>query len=81
MFVPPKIWRPHAACRQDVHLLSEKTDSGVCPSERRSTLHTIADDEGTIYAEYIGIAERVRPDETTRRLLVVRVIPETGSDA
>ena len=51
------------------------------PSERRSTLHTIADDEGTIYAEYIGIAERVRPDETTRRLLVVRVIPETGSDA
>lgn len=51
------------------------------PSERRSTLHTIADDAGTIYAEYIGIAERVRPDETTRRLLVVRVIPETGGDA
>lgn len=43
------------------------------PPQRRQTLHILADDAGIVYAEWIGIADRVRPDESTRRLLVIYV--------
>ncbi len=46
------------------------------PAERRATLHTLADSEGMVFAEYIGAVDRVRVDETTRRLLVLEVVEE-----
>ncbi len=45
------------------------------PLHRRSTLHFLADEEGTIFAEGIGIADRVKPVAgETERLLVVQVM-------
>lgn len=43
---------------------------------QRSTLHFIEDEEGTIFAEKIGIAQRVAPDENTSRLLKITVVQE-----
>ena len=43
------------------------------PSELRSTLHFIEDEKGTIFAEAIGIADRVKPDENTVRLLEINI--------
>jgi tRNA(Ile)-lysidine synthase len=50
-------------------LINEKIPPGD-----RSTLHFIEDDEGTIFAERLGIAQRVAPDGDTRRLLTVTVV-------
>ena len=41
--------------------------------ENRSTLHFIEDEEGTIFAEGIGIADRVAPDKDTARFLKISV--------
>jgi tRNA(Ile)-lysidine synthase len=41
------------------------------PAEKRSTLHFIEDEEGTVFAEMIGIADRVVPDRNTVRFLKV----------
>ncbi|MBQ9899466.1 MAG: tRNA lysidine(34) synthetase TilS [Ruminococcus sp.] len=43
------------------------------PVSARTELHFIEDDEGLICAEGIGIAQRVAPDGSTRRLLAVYV--------
>lgn len=44
------------------------------PLSRRQTLHFLEDEEGTVYAEGIGIAERVKPvPDKTKRLLAVWV--------
>lgn len=40
------------------------------PADERGTLHFIEDEEGTIFAEKIGIAQRVVPDSGTRRLMI-----------
>ena len=48
------------------------------PQELRSRLCFIEDEEGTIYAEGLGIAQRTAPDESTRRLLRVSVINTTN---
>lgn len=39
------------------------------PASQRGTLHFIEDDEGTIFAENIGISQRVAPNSETKRLL------------
>ena len=41
--------------------------------ENRSSLHFIEDEEGTIFAEGIGIADRVVPDKNTVRFLKISV--------
>ena len=43
------------------------------PKEKRSTLHLLYDAAGVIYAEDIGVAERVRADAASERLLVVQI--------
>ena len=43
------------------------------PASQRRTLHFIGDAEGTVYAENIGIADRVKPDSSSRSLLIVYV--------
>ena len=49
-------------------LLNEKI-----PAQHRSKLYFIEDEDGTIYAERLGIADRVKPDGCTRKLLIVYV--------
>ncbi len=50
----------------------------VIPLSRRHTLHFLEDEEGLIYAEGIGISERVRPAlGETKKLLVVSVIHDS----
>lgn len=44
------------------------------PDSLRCSLHFIEDEEGTVLAENLGIAERVSPDENTKRLLKIYVI-------
>ena len=43
------------------------------PAAQRDTLHFIEDDESTIFAENIGISQRVAPDESTKRILRIYV--------
>jgi len=43
------------------------------PAQERPFLHFIEDECGTILAEGIGIADRVRPDGTTRRLMKITI--------
>jgi tRNA(Ile)-lysidine synthase len=44
------------------------------PLHRRQTLHFLADEAGTIFAEGIGIADRVKPEAgVTQQLLVVSI--------
>ncbi|MGN1480407.1 tRNA lysidine(34) synthetase TilS [Porcipelethomonas sp.] len=42
------------------------------PSDRRSTIHFLADDEGLIYAETFGVADRVKVTGETTRILSVK---------
>ena len=44
------------------------------PAEKRNDLLFAADDEGTILAEGIGIADRVAPDDDTARFLTISFI-------
>lgn len=44
------------------------------PREKRAYLHFIDDELGTIFAEELGIADRVAPDYDTKRLLKITVI-------
>lgn len=43
------------------------------PPQRRQTLHFLADEEGTIFAEFLGVAARVQPDAETTRLLQISI--------
>lgn len=43
------------------------------PAEERSSLCFIEDDEGIIYAEKIGIADRVKPDASTKKFMIVSI--------
>ena len=43
------------------------------PSAQRDALHFIEDEEGTIFAEDLGIAQRVAPDEMTKRFLRIHI--------
>ena len=44
------------------------------PPEERGTLHFIEDSEGTVFAEKLGIAQRVAPDGNTKRLFIISVV-------
>lgn len=72
--------RPYGAriqlCGRTFTSSLKKCIQASVPRERRSTLHTLMDDEGVVFAEYIGIAQRVRPDAATKRLLVLEVTAE-----
>lgn len=54
----------------------KKVIQAKVPQGRRKTLHILADDDGIVFAEYIGAADRAVPDENTRRLLVVEIREE-----
>lgn len=51
----------------------KKIINETIPVSLRNTLHFIEDEEGTIFGEKIGIADRVSPDETSSRLLKITV--------
>ena len=42
------------------------------PPDRRSVIHFLADDEGLIYAEAFGVADRVKVTGETTRILSVK---------
>lgn len=44
------------------------------PDSLRRSLHFIEDEAGTVFAENIGVAERVSPDNNTKRLLKIHVV-------
>lgn len=52
----------------------KKLINKTIPVSIRQTLHFIEDENGTIFGENIGIAQRVTPDENTRHLLKISVI-------
>lgn len=52
----------------------KKLINETVPVSMRQNLHFIEDQEGTVFAERIGIAQRVAPDKNTRRLLKITVI-------
>ena len=43
------------------------------PAPERRMLHVLYDDRGCIYCEAVGIAERVKPDANSRRILLLQV--------
>ncbi|MDE6102653.1 MAG: tRNA lysidine(34) synthetase TilS, partial [Ruminococcus sp.] len=49
-------------------LINEKVPSGL-----RDEIHFLEDEKGTVFAEYLGIAERVAPDCNTRKFLKISV--------
>lgn len=57
---------------RDFTISIKKRIQEVVPLRKRQTLHFLEDDEGIVYAEDIGIAERVKPVLCeTKRLLIV----------
>ncbi len=60
-------------CGRDFSSSVKKLINETVPPEKRSTLHFIEDSEGTVFAERIGIAQRVAPDPNTVRLLRISV--------
>lgn len=51
----------------------KKLINEIVPDDMRGSLHFIEDESGTVFAEYIGVAERAAPDENTRRFLKISV--------
>ena len=62
-----RIKLPHRGFDSSVKKLINET----VPKDMRAELHFIEDGEGTIFAECIGVAERVLPDAETERLLKI----------
>ena len=56
------------------HSSIKKIINEKIPHKERDTLHFIEDEEGTIFAEKIGIAQRVTPDGETKRLFIISVV-------
>ncbi len=54
----------------------KKIINETIPVSQRNSLHFIEDEEGTVFAEKIGIADRVAPDENTKRLLKIHILRE-----
>lgn len=54
----------------------KKIINETIPVSQRKTLHFIVDEEGTVFGEKIGIADRTAPDENTSRLLKITVVRE-----
>ena len=51
----------------------KKSINEKVPCQERPFLHFIEDEEGTIFAEKLGIADRVKPDKNSGRLLIITV--------
>ncbi len=51
----------------------KKLINSEVPAEQRAELHFLEDENGTIFAEKLGIAERVAPDDKTVRLLKISI--------
>lgn len=51
----------------------KKLINETVPAQFRQELHFIEDGLGTVFAEYIGIADRAAPDENTRNLLKITI--------
>ena len=62
-------------CGRDFTSSLKKLIQAKVPPQRRHTLHVLADDDGIVFAEFIGAAHRVSPDANTRRLLIIEVKP------
>ena len=60
-------------CRRSFTSSVKKLINETIAAEDRNILHFIEDEEGTIFAEGIGIADRVAPDKNTARLLKISV--------
>jgi len=43
------------------------------PADKREFLHFIEDEEGTVFAQGLGIADRAAPDESTEKYLVISI--------
>lgn len=56
-------------CGRTFNSSVKKLINETVPKEQRSSLHFIEDEAGTIFAEAIGIADRVKPDCDTVRIL------------
>ena len=48
------------------------------PAPERRRLYVLYDDTGCILCEGVGIAQRVLPDEHTRRILTLDIVPDSG---
>lgn len=55
----------------------KKCVQACVPRQRRRTVHILTDDAGVVFAEFVGIAQRVVPDAQTRRLLVLEIHRES----
>ncbi len=60
-------------CGRKFNSSVKKLINEAVPPEQRSSLHFIEDEAGTIFAEAIGIAERVKPDCNTVRILKITI--------
>lgn len=60
-------------CGRSFHSSVKKLINEKIPPEERCTLHFIEDEEGTIFAEKLGIAQRVAPDGNTMKLLIISI--------
>ena len=49
------------------------------PPERRQNLHFLADEAGTIFAEFLGVAARVAPTAETTHVLELEIIQEQAN--
>lgn len=56
--------------------LLKKSIQANVPKERRDTLHLLCDAEGIVWAEFIGIADRVAPRADTAHILCISVQAE-----
>lgn len=60
-------------CGRSFNSSVKKLINQYVPPEKRRFLHFIEDSEGTVFAEMIGIADRVKPDGSTKRLLEITI--------
>ncbi len=61
-------------CGRNFNSSVKKLINQTVPLENRNFLHFLEDEDGTVFAENIGIAQRVAPDKNTVRLLKISVI-------
>lgn len=65
-------------CGRTFNSSIKKLINETVPKEQRSSLHFIEDEVGTIFAEEIGIADRVKPGCDTVRILNIAIIDWSG---
>lgn len=77
LFLSPRFpgARMRLSGRNFTTLLKKSIQANV-PKERRDTLHLLCDAEGIVWAEFIGIADRVAPRADTAHILCISVQAE-----